>query len=191
MLKWIVIVAVWLPVVKVFLPLHSGYLQEYKKTYKSTCFIDWPGEFIYLFIRVTNYIDSLWKERESNIWMFDFCSCCCSCCGGTFSTQWPLALLILIKWKETKYANRSVSFHPITSFATTSFVHHANTLWFQIPWTENEELFPAWRDGRTGYPWIDAIMIQVCPHKSIASLPNNVPCFRLCSTFCYFHLHHL
>lgn len=31
----------------------------------------------------------------------------------------------------------------------------------QIPWRENEDLFVAWRDGRTGFPWIDAIMIQV------------------------------
>ncbi|KAK1312226.1 (6-4)DNA photolyase [Acorus calamus] len=30
----------------------------------------------------------------------------------------------------------------------------------QIPWSNNEELFVAWREGRTGYPWIDAIMIQ-------------------------------
>ena len=31
----------------------------------------------------------------------------------------------------------------------------------QIPWNDNNELLVAWRDARTGYPWIDAVMIQV------------------------------
>ncbi|KAB1218639.1 (6-4)DNA photolyase [Morella rubra] len=30
----------------------------------------------------------------------------------------------------------------------------------QIPWDDNDELLVAWRDARTGYPWIDAIMVQ-------------------------------
>ncbi|CAN6277916.1 unnamed protein product [Urochloa humidicola] len=33
---------VWLPVVQIFLPLHSGCLQECQKLYKTTCFIDRP-----------------------------------------------------------------------------------------------------------------------------------------------------
>lgn len=31
----------------------------------------------------------------------------------------------------------------------------------QIPWNDDDELLTAWRDARTGYPWIDAIMVQV------------------------------
>lgn len=31
----------------------------------------------------------------------------------------------------------------------------------QVPWRDDEELLVAWREGQTGYPWIDAIMIQV------------------------------
>jgi hypothetical protein len=31
----------------------------------------------------------------------------------------------------------------------------------QIPWDDNEQFLKAWEDGRTGYPWIDAIMAQL------------------------------
>lgn len=31
----------------------------------------------------------------------------------------------------------------------------------QIQWDENEEFFRAWEEARTGYPWIDAIMVQL------------------------------
>ena len=38
-----------------------------------------------------------------------------------------------------------------------------NPLCIQLPWDQNEEseaFLAAWREGRTGYPWIDAIMRQ-------------------------------
>lgn len=31
----------------------------------------------------------------------------------------------------------------------------------QVPWKDDDELLAAWRDARTGFPWIDAIMVQV------------------------------
>jgi deoxyribodipyrimidine photo-lyase len=31
----------------------------------------------------------------------------------------------------------------------------------QIPWTDNEEHFKAWQEGRTGYPLVDAGMRQL------------------------------
>uniref|UniRef100_A0A9I9DT15 Photolyase/cryptochrome alpha/beta domain-containing protein n=1 Tax=Cucumis melo TaxID=3656 RepID=A0A9I9DT15_CUCME len=31
----------------------------------------------------------------------------------------------------------------------------------QIPWNDDNELLAAWRDARTGFPWIDAIMVQL------------------------------
>ena len=31
----------------------------------------------------------------------------------------------------------------------------------QIPWDDNEEHLRAWEEGRTGFPWIDAIMMQL------------------------------
>uniref|UniRef100_A0A2N9HIV0 Photolyase/cryptochrome alpha/beta domain-containing protein n=1 Tax=Fagus sylvatica TaxID=28930 RepID=A0A2N9HIV0_FAGSY len=33
--------------------------------------------------------------------------------------------------------------------------------YLKIPWNDNDELLVAWRDARTGYPWIDAIMVQL------------------------------
>lgn len=33
-----------------------------------------------------------------------------------------------------------------------------NTLCRQIDWDENEEFFKAWESGKTGYPFVDAIM---------------------------------
>jgi hypothetical protein len=78
-------VAVWLPVVKVLLPLYSRCLQEYQNAYKTTGFIDWPGEFIYncigLFVLIFFFFISVY---------------CNSCCGETSSTQCLLALLISI-----------------------------------------------------------------------------------------------
>jgi deoxyribodipyrimidine photolyase len=34
----------------------------------------------------------------------------------------------------------------------------------QIPWKDDDQLLAAWRDGRTGHPWIDAAMVQVLFH---------------------------
>ncbi|XP_022093922.1 cryptochrome-1-like [Acanthaster planci] len=36
-----------------------------------------------------------------------------------------------------------------------------NPICIQIPWEKNEEALQRWRDGQTGFPWIDAIMIQL------------------------------
>jgi len=35
-----------------------------------------------------------------------------------------------------------------------------NPICRQIDWDENPEYLAAWRDGLTGYPYIDAIMIS-------------------------------
>ena len=40
-------------------------------------------------------------------------------------------------------------------------VMKGNPLCIQLPWDENERLFNAWREGKTGYPWIDASMRQI------------------------------
>lgn len=31
----------------------------------------------------------------------------------------------------------------------------------QIPWDDNQEFLQAWEEGRTGFPWIDAVMRQL------------------------------
>ena len=36
-----------------------------------------------------------------------------------------------------------------------------NPLCIQLPWDENDKYLTAWRNGRTGYPWIDAVVRQI------------------------------
>ncbi len=45
----------------------------------------------------------------------------------------------------------------------------------QIPWNDNDELLVAWRDARTGYPWIDAIMVQVMSVVSLLCIEILIP----------------
>lgn len=37
---------------------------------------------------------------------------------------------------------------------------YGNPLCIQLPWDENERYLQTWREGKTGYPWIDAIIRQ-------------------------------
>ncbi|KAM3227918.1 hypothetical protein ACQJBY_059582 [Aegilops geniculata] len=68
-------------------------------------------------------------------------------------TKPPVSLAGQLLWRDFFYT---------ASFGTPNFDQmEGNKICKQIPWRENEELFVAWRDGRTGYPWIDAIMIQL------------------------------
>lgn len=43
-----------------------------------------------------------------------------------------------------------------------------NPICKQIDWDDNEEFFKAWDAGRTGFPWIDAIMTQL--HEQVSFL---------------------
>ena len=36
-----------------------------------------------------------------------------------------------------------------------------NPLCIQLPWDNNDRYFIAWRNGQTGYPWIDAVIRQI------------------------------
>ena len=40
-------------------------------------------------------------------------------------------------------------------------VMEGNPLCIQLPWDDNPKFLECWRNGRTGYPWIDAIMRQI------------------------------
>ena len=42
-----------------------------------------------------------------------------------------------------------------------------NRICRQIEWYENEDHVMAWRNGQTGYPWIDAVMRQMVEHSSL------------------------
>ncbi|KAK1265502.1 (6-4)DNA photolyase [Acorus gramineus] len=68
-------------------------------------------------------------------------------------TSPPVSLVGQLLWREFFYT---------LAFGTPNFDQmKGNKICKQIPWSNNEELFVAWREGRTGYPWIDAIMIQL------------------------------
>jgi len=53
-----------------------------------------------------------------------------------------------------------------------------NPICRQIPWGADEELLAAWREARTGYPWIDAAMTQLREEGWIHHLARHaVACF--------------
>ena len=53
-----------------------------------------------------------------------------------------------------------------------------NPICKQIPWTKDAALLEAWRDGCTGYPWIDAAMTQLREQGWIHHLARHaVACF--------------
>ncbi|XP_020590382.1 (6-4)DNA photolyase [Phalaenopsis equestris] len=65
----------------------------------------------------------------------------------------PVSLAGQLFWRDFFY---------VAAFGTPNFDKmHGNKICKQIPWRDDEKLFEAWRDGHTGYPWIDAIMIQL------------------------------
>ncbi|RDX85811.1 (6-4)DNA photolyase [Mucuna pruriens] len=48
------------------------------------------------------------------------------------------------------------------AFGTPNFDRmEGNRICKQIPWKDDDRLLEAWREARTGFPWIDAIMIQL------------------------------
>ncbi|XP_042411116.1 (6-4)DNA photolyase-like isoform X1 [Zingiber officinale] len=68
-------------------------------------------------------------------------------------TSPPVSLLGQLLWREFFYT---------VAFGTPNFDQMiGNKICKQVPWREDEALLVAWREGRTGYPWIDAIMIQL------------------------------
>ena len=44
---------------------------------------------------------------------------------------------------------------------TPNFDSYDNDISFQLPWEEDLHLFALWKNGKTGYPWIDAAMRQL------------------------------
>ncbi|GJP30067.1 hypothetical protein CLOM_g22285 [Closterium sp. NIES-68] len=68
-------------------------------------------------------------------------------------TKPPVSLLGQLLWREFFYT---------ASFGTPNFDRmQGSAICRQIPWKEDSELLAAWRDARTGFPWIDAIMVQL------------------------------
>jgi len=53
-----------------------------------------------------------------------------------------------------------------------------NPICRQIPWDTDDRLFTAWKEARTGYPWIDAAMTQLREEGWIHHLARHaVACF--------------
>ncbi|EPS64244.1 hypothetical protein M569_10537, partial [Genlisea aurea] len=68
-------------------------------------------------------------------------------------TSPPVSLLGQLLWRDFFYT---------VAFGTPNFDRmKENRICKQIPWRNDDELLAAWREARTGYPWIDAIMVQL------------------------------
>ncbi|KAL0319172.1 UNVERIFIED_CONTAM: (6-4)DNA photolyase [Sesamum angustifolium] len=68
-------------------------------------------------------------------------------------TSPPVSLLGQLLWRDFFYT---------VAFGTPNFDQMKdNRICKQIPWKNDDELLRAWRDARTGFPWIDAIMVQL------------------------------
>ncbi|KAK4794641.1 hypothetical protein SAY86_012635 [Trapa natans] len=82
----------------------------------------------------------------------------------------PVSLLGQLLWRDFFYT---------VALGTPNFDKmKGNRICKQIPWNESDELLVAWREARTGYPWIDAIMVQLRKWGWIHHLARHcVACF--------------
>lgn len=82
----------------------------------------------------------------------------------------PVSLLGQLMWREYNY---------LMGYSTPNFDKMvANPIARQIPWGNDPELLDAWRNSRTGYPFIDAIMTQLRETGWIHHLARHaVACF--------------
>eukprot|EP01023_Acetabularia_acetabulum_P018339 TRINITY_DN19260_c0_g1_i4.p1 TRINITY_DN19260_c0_g1~~TRINITY_DN19260_c0_g1_i4.p1 ORF type:complete len:559 (+),score=75.32 TRINITY_DN19260_c0_g1_i4:1767-3443(+) len=68
-------------------------------------------------------------------------------------SQPPVSLVGQLFWREFNY---------MVSVSNAQYDRmEGNQICKQIPWDEKDEIYRAWEEGRTGYPWIDACMIQL------------------------------
>ena len=82
----------------------------------------------------------------------------------------PLSLFTQLLWREFFYtaATRNPTFDRMTG----------NPVCLQIPWDKNPEALAKWAEGRTGFPWIDAVMTQLRQEGWIHHLARHaVACF--------------
>lgn len=90
--------------------------------------------------------------------------------GGNGTTKPPVSLEGQLLWREFFYANAAT----IPNYSQMK----GNPICKQIDWIENEEYLNAWKFGRTGYPFIDAIMTQLRTEGWIHHLGRHaVACF--------------
>lgn len=85
-------------------------------------------------------------------------------------TKPPVSLLGQLYWREFFYC---ASVH-VSNFDTMK----GNPICKQIEWNSNDEFLKAWEYGKTGYPWIDAIMTQLRQEGWMHHLArHSVACF--------------
>nr|VAX54216.1 cryptochrome circadian regulator 2 [Squalius aradensis] len=82
----------------------------------------------------------------------------------------PLSLFGQLLWREFFYT---------AGTNNPNFDHmEGNPICVQIPWDHNPEALAKWAEGRTGFPWIDAIMTQLRQEGWIHHLARHaVACF--------------
>lgn len=91
--------------------------------------------------------------------------------GVPQKSQPPVSLLGQLYWREFFYLNGHCTGESFGRIA-------GNPLCKPIPWDADQELLSAWKEGRTGYPWIDAIMNQLRSEGWIHHLARHcVACF--------------
>jgi len=90
--------------------------------------------------------------------------------AGATHSQPPVSLLGQLYWRE---------FYYVVGAATPNFDQMSgNPVCRQIPWDQDEAKLAAWREGRTGFPWIDAVMTQLRKEGWIHHLARHaVACF--------------
>ena len=68
-------------------------------------------------------------------------------------TKPPVSLMGQLMWRE---------FYYLVGAGTPNFDKmEGNPICRQIPWNKDRELFAAWENAQTGFPWIDAAMTQL------------------------------
>lgn len=86
------------------------------------------------------------------------------------ATKPPVSLVGQLLWREF--------FHYVGCFTPNFDRIEGNSICRQIPWKQNADHFEAWKNARTGYPWIDAIMTQLRNEGWIHHLARHcVACF--------------
>ncbi|KAH9666515.1 (6-4)DNA photolyase [Citrus sinensis] len=78
--------------------------------------------------------------------------------ASSFSAVLLISLAVWLSFFQLLWRD----FFYTVAFGTPNFDRmKGNRICKQIPWSNDDELLAAWREARTGYPWIDAIMVQV------------------------------
>ncbi|XP_038210735.1 cryptochrome-1 [Zerene cesonia] len=90
--------------------------------------------------------------------------------SGSRHSEPPVSLLGQLMWREFYYT---------AGTGTENFDKMVgNSVCTQIPWKKNDEYLKAWAEGRTGYPFVDAIMRQLRQEGWIHHLARHmVACF--------------